>query len=122
MAAAVSSIGIMDGAYFVGRGEILHWINATLQLSLAKVEEVSPPFLAPRTVSFDFVRLMVRVSIRSRLLFAREDCVVSGMVGWCGVVREFLCVDDSGSLAAGCVGGGAVPTDGYGSPWSSADA
>jgi hypothetical protein len=97
MAAAVSSIGIMDGAYFVGRGEILHWINATLQLSLAKVEEVSPPFLAPRTVSFDFVRLMVRVSIRSRLLFAREDCVVSGMVGWCGVVREFLCVDDSGS-------------------------
>jgi hypothetical protein len=43
MAAAVSSIGIMDGAYFVGRGEILHWINATLQLSLAKVEEVRPP-------------------------------------------------------------------------------
>lgn len=49
-AAAVSSIGIMDGAYFVGRGEILHWINATLHLSLAKVEEVGPrshliPFL-----------------------------------------------------------------------------
>ena len=41
-AAAVSSIGIMDGAYFVGRGEILHWISATLQLSLAKVEEVRP--------------------------------------------------------------------------------
>ncbi|RLM65988.1 hypothetical protein C2845_PM16G21570 [Panicum miliaceum] len=41
MAAAVSSIGIMDGAYFVGRGEILHWINATLQLSLAKVEEAA---------------------------------------------------------------------------------
>jgi len=36
-----SSIGIMDGAYFVGRGEILHWINATLQLSLAKVEEAA---------------------------------------------------------------------------------
>ena len=42
MAAAMASIGIMDGAYFVGRGEILHWINATLQLSLAKVEEVRP--------------------------------------------------------------------------------
>lgn len=41
-----ASIGIMDGAYFVGRGEILHWINATLQLSLAKVEEVSPPLPA----------------------------------------------------------------------------
>uniref|UniRef100_A0A804M9I7 Microtubule-associated protein RP/EB family member 1B n=1 Tax=Zea mays TaxID=4577 RepID=A0A804M9I7_MAIZE len=36
-----ASIGIMDGAYFVGRGEILHWINATLQLSLAKVEEAA---------------------------------------------------------------------------------
>jgi hypothetical protein len=42
MAAAVASIGLMDSAYFVGRGEILSWINATLQLSLAKVEEVSP--------------------------------------------------------------------------------
>ncbi|GJN26260.1 hypothetical protein PR202_gb14179 [Eleusine coracana subsp. coracana] len=31
----------MDGAYFVGRGEILNWINATLQLSLAKVEEAA---------------------------------------------------------------------------------
>jgi RP/EB family microtubule-associated protein len=51
MAVAVSSIGIMDDAYFMGRGEILHWINATLQLSLAKVEEVSP-FLTP-TVRFD---------------------------------------------------------------------
>jgi hypothetical protein len=47
VAAAVSSIGIMDGAYFVGRGEILHWINATLQLSLAKVEEVMPLSLIP---------------------------------------------------------------------------
>jgi hypothetical protein len=44
-AAAVANIGLMDSAYFVGRGEILTWINATLQLSLAKVKEVSliPP-------------------------------------------------------------------------------
>ena len=34
------SIGTMDGAYFVGRNEILSWINATLQLNLSKVEEV----------------------------------------------------------------------------------
>lgn len=40
---AAANIGIMDGAYFVGRGEILSWINATLQLSLGKVEEVGPP-------------------------------------------------------------------------------
>jgi hypothetical protein len=31
----------MDGAYFVGRNEILQWINSTLHLHLTKVEEVS---------------------------------------------------------------------------------
>lgn len=34
-----TNIGIMDGAYFVGRSEILAWINSTLHLSLSKVEE-----------------------------------------------------------------------------------
>lgn len=29
------------GAYFVGRNEILHWINTTLQLHLTKVEETA---------------------------------------------------------------------------------
>ncbi|PKU60082.1 Microtubule-associated protein RP/EB family member 1A [Dendrobium catenatum] len=37
--AAAANIGMMDGAYFVGRNEILTWINATLQLSLSRVEE-----------------------------------------------------------------------------------
>ncbi|CAN4082966.1 unnamed protein product [Withania somnifera] len=30
---------MMDGAYFVGRSEILSWINSTLHLNLSKVEE-----------------------------------------------------------------------------------
>ncbi|KAJ6353030.1 hypothetical protein OIU76_002115 [Salix suchowensis] len=34
-----NNIGMMDSAYFVGRSEILHWINSTLQLNLSKVEE-----------------------------------------------------------------------------------
>ncbi|KAF5194009.1 Microtubule-associated protein RP/EB family member 1C [Thalictrum thalictroides] len=34
-----TNIGMMDAAYFVGRSEILSWINSTLQLSLSKVEE-----------------------------------------------------------------------------------
>ncbi|KAJ9170640.1 hypothetical protein P3X46_018734 [Hevea brasiliensis] len=34
-----TTIGMMDSAYFVGRSEILSWINTTLQLNLSKVEE-----------------------------------------------------------------------------------
>ncbi|XP_058772817.1 microtubule-associated protein RP/EB family member 1C [Vicia villosa] len=34
-----TNIGIMDAAYFVGRSEILYWINSLLQLNLTKVEE-----------------------------------------------------------------------------------
>ncbi|EPS57656.1 hypothetical protein M569_17160 [Genlisea aurea] len=34
-------IGTMDGAYFVGRNEILAWINARLQLKLSRVEEAA---------------------------------------------------------------------------------
>jgi hypothetical protein len=72
-----ASIGIMDGAYFVGRGEILHWINATLQLSLAKVEEVRSRPLLVTLVWFDFAglggllsQLRIRVLIRTRGLWS----------------------------------------------------
>ncbi|XVF17618.1 hypothetical protein REPUB_Repub10bG0138800 [Reevesia pubescens] len=34
-----TNIGMMDAAYFVGRSEILAWINSTLHLNLSKVEE-----------------------------------------------------------------------------------
>lgn len=49
-----TNIGMMDGAYFVGRSEILAWINSTLHLSLSKVEEVlflSHPF-NPSVIKF----------------------------------------------------------------------
>ncbi|KAH9318272.1 hypothetical protein KI387_020041 [Taxus chinensis] len=36
-----TNIGMMDAAYFVGRNELLTWINTTLQLSLNKVEEAA---------------------------------------------------------------------------------
>ncbi|KAK8956499.1 Microtubule-associated protein RP/EB family member 1C [Platanthera zijinensis] len=36
-----TNIGMMDSAYFVGRHEILAWINSTLQLQLSKVEEAA---------------------------------------------------------------------------------
>lgn len=38
---AATKIGMMDSAYFVGRSEILAWINSTLQLNISKVEEAA---------------------------------------------------------------------------------
>ncbi|KAK9160560.1 hypothetical protein Syun_006901 [Stephania yunnanensis] len=35
----VTRIGMMDAAYFVGRTEILAWINSTIHLNLSKVIE-----------------------------------------------------------------------------------
>lgn len=39
MAAADQSISLMDGTYFVGRKEILDWVNGLCGLSLAKIEQ-----------------------------------------------------------------------------------
>lgn len=36
---AGTAIGIMDGAFFVGRKEIVDWINATLHLSINRIED-----------------------------------------------------------------------------------
>lgn len=46
-----TNIGMMDSAYFVGRSEILAWINSTLHLNLSKVEEVSILFFPFLVVS-----------------------------------------------------------------------
>lgn len=37
----MSTIGMMEGAFFVGRKEIMDWINSTLDLNLAKVEDTA---------------------------------------------------------------------------------
>ncbi|KAJ0392929.1 hypothetical protein P43SY_000103 [Pythium insidiosum] len=39
MAAADQSIAMMDGTYFVGRKEILDWVNGVCQTNLTKVEQ-----------------------------------------------------------------------------------
>jgi hypothetical protein len=54
---SANNIGMMDGAYFVGRNEILSWINTTLQLGLAKVEEVRALSLLPDLRTGGFRRI-----------------------------------------------------------------
>jgi hypothetical protein len=38
---SASTIGMMEGAFFVGRKEIMDWVNSTLDLNLSKVEETA---------------------------------------------------------------------------------
>jgi RP/EB family microtubule-associated protein len=37
----MSTIGMMDGAFFVGRKEIMDWVNSTLDINLSKVEDTA---------------------------------------------------------------------------------
>lgn len=36
-----SNIGIMDGAFFVGKSELLGWVNGLLALNITKVEQMA---------------------------------------------------------------------------------
>jgi hypothetical protein len=128
---AATNIGMMDGAYFVGRNEILAWINTTLQLGLSKVEEVSD---ASRPVPFRSRCWGVSRSSPFAPVWIRR-----GFLGWIRgwVIFEphprgmLLCLFGSETEflkrwlvcdLAGGVGRGGVSVDGRGAPGGGAHA
>ena len=47
-------IGMMDGAYFTGRKDILVWINQTLGLGLSKIEQTCTGAIACQLIDAHF--------------------------------------------------------------------
>ncbi|KAJ6930185.1 hypothetical protein NC652_013893 [Populus alba x Populus x berolinensis] len=110
-----SNIGMMDSAYFVGRSEILCWINSTLQLNLSKVEEacsgavhcqlmdsVHPGMVPMHKVNFDAKKRHIEVSklVKGRPLDNLEfmqwmkrycDSVNGGLVNYNPLERREAC-------------------------------
>lgn len=76
------NIGMMDGAYFVGRNEILAWMNATLQLNLTRVEEVNHKWCCSFSRLFYFIlrfffwgRGCFLHLLQSSCIFSFQDCL-----------------------------------------------
>lgn len=88
---------MMDPAYFVGRSEILAWINSSLHLNLSKVEEVCS---SSRSESPNHHEIQILRSI----------------------MRSYWTIFFLGSLIAGVFRCGSLPTDGRGSHRNGADA
>jgi hypothetical protein len=42
----MSNIGMMDSAFFVGRKELIDWINDTLEINIQKVEQTASGAIA----------------------------------------------------------------------------
>ena len=71
-AASTGAFGMMDPAYFVGRIELLKWLNSFLSLQYSKIEEVCSGTLGPP---------IAQLSLSLSLSLSR---VATSMVSCCG--------------------------------------
>jgi hypothetical protein len=59
----MTTIGLMEGAFFVGRKEIMDFINSTLELRLNKVEDTASGCVACQLLGTKFYYDLARVVI-----------------------------------------------------------
>jgi hypothetical protein len=66
---ADQSIGMMTGAFFVGRKDILAWVNTFLKLDLAKVEQTANGKFAGRSLHSDAAQQQLRLALTAVALW-----------------------------------------------------
>ena len=67
----MSTIGIMEGAFFVGRKEIVDWINSTLDLNLSKIEDTASGAVACQLFDIMYPNQVFSIKILNQVEFIR---------------------------------------------------
>ncbi len=65
----MSTIGIMEGAFFVGRKEIVDWINSTLDLNLSKIEDTASGAVACQLFDIMYPNQVFSIKILNQVEF-----------------------------------------------------
>lgn len=59
----MSNIGMMDGAFFVGRKELVDWVNDTLDVNISKIEQTANGAFACQLLDIMYPGLCARFNI-----------------------------------------------------------
>ena len=66
------AIGMMDGAYFTSRNEILSFINTLLDLNLAKIEQTASGAVACQIIEYIFLADMNNINNFNNMFYIIE--------------------------------------------------
>jgi RP/EB family microtubule-associated protein len=76
-----TNIGMMDSAYFVGRNEILTWINDRLHLNLSRVEEAASGAVQCQMLDMTFPGVVPMHKVILSLLYLSNLTIITLLLG-----------------------------------------